>query len=102
MRQKFSGNLVRNLGLEFPLLLDPGNLLARQFNMVFKVPKPLKEIYQSFGIELERFNGNDEWELPLPGRFVIAPNGKVINAELHPDHTQRPEPEETLAILQQI
>ncbi len=102
MLQKYAGNLVRNLDLGFPLLLDPDNLLAKRFRMVFKLPQAMKEIYQSFGIDLERFNGNDSGELPLPGRFVVATDGTVVDADLHPDHTRRPEPEETLAILQQL
>lgn len=102
MRQKYTSNLMRNLGLSFPLLLDPDNLLAKQFRMVFKLTDPLKEVYQRLGIDLERFNGNDSWELPLPGRFVIDRDGTVIDASLHPDHTKRPEPEETLEILKRL
>ena len=102
MKQKYAGNLITKLGLTFPLLLDPDNLLAKQFRMVFKLPDPLKEVYQGFGIDLERFNGNDNWELPLPGRFVIDRDGTVIDAALHPDHTQRPEPEVTLEILRNL
>lgn len=102
MLKKYTGNLMRNLGLTFPVLLDPDNLLAKQFGMVFKVPDPLKEIYQGFGIDLERFNGNDHWELPLPGRFVVDRDGTIVDADLHPDHTVRPEPEETLQILRAL
>ncbi len=93
---------MRNLGLSFPLLLDPDNLLAKQFRMVYKLPDSLKAVYQGLGIDLERFNGNDSWELPLPGRFVIDRDGTVIDASLHPDHTKRPEPEETLEILKKL
>lgn len=102
MQQKYTSNLIKNLGLTFPLLLDPGNLLAKQFRMVFKVSPALKEVYQSFGIDLERFNGNSDWELPLPGRFIIDRDGSVISADLHSDHTRRPEPEETLEILKRL
>lgn len=102
MQQKYAANLVRNLGLGFPLLLDPDNLLAKQFRMVFKLPDSMIEVYRGFGIDLERINGNSSWELPLPGRFIIACDGSVIDASLHPDHTKRPEPEESLAILKQL
>ncbi len=102
MQQKYAGNLVKNLKLGFPLLLDPDNQLAKQFRMVFKLADALKEVYRGFGIDLERFNGNDHWELPLPGRFVIGRDGRVIDAALHPDHTRRPEPRETLAILKKL
>ncbi len=102
MLQKYAGNMIRDLQLTFPLLLDPDNRLAKQFRMVFKLPQALKEVYQGFGIDLERFNGNDHWELPLPGRFVIDRDGTVIDADLHPDHTRRPEPEKTLEILKKL
>ena len=93
---------MRKLGLGFPLLLDPNNLLAKQFRMVHKIPEALKEVYLGFGLDLERFNGNNEWELPLPGRFIIGQDRILIDAALYPDHTQRPEPEETLALLKKI
>ena len=102
MQQKYSGNLIQKLGLSFPLLLDPDNLLAKQFRMVYKLPESLKEVYQGLGLDLERFNGNDHWELPLPGRFIIGRDNTVIDAALYPDHTQRPEPEATLKILKTL
>ena len=102
MQRKYAGNLVKNLKLGFPLLLDPDNLLAKQFRMVFKLPDALKEVYLGLGIDLERFNGNDHWELPLPGRFIIGCDGRVIDKAIHPDHTRRPEPAETLEILKKL
>ena len=102
MLQKYAGNLVKKLGLGFPLLLDPNNLLAKQFRIVHKLPDPLKEVYLSFGIDLERYNGNTETELPLSGRYIIGQDGRVIDVTLYPNHTQRPEPEETLELLKKI
>ncbi len=102
MLQKYAKNLVRNRGLSFPLLLDPDNRLAKQFRMVFKLPDSLKEVYHGFGIDLERFNGNAHWELPLAGRYIIGRDGKVLDAALHPDHTQRPETEETLEVRKKL
>jgi peroxiredoxin len=102
MVEKYAGNLVRKLGLGFPLLLDPNNLLGKQFRIVHKLPDALKEVYLGFGIDLERFNGNTEDELPLAGRYIVAQDGTIIDATLYPDHTQRPEPEETLKLLKQL
>ncbi len=102
MQQKYAGNLTTKLGLTFPLLLDPDNLLAKQFRMVFKLPAAMKDVYLGLGIDLERFNGNSHWELPLPGRFIIDRDGTVVDAALHPDHTRRPEPEDTLEILKKL
>jgi peroxiredoxin len=62
----------------------------------------LREVYRSFGIDLERHNGNDSWELPMPACYIIAQNGRVHDAAVSVDHTTRPEPEETLHKLGEL
>lgn len=99
MLPKYSKQLVKKLGLTFPLLCDPDNRVAEQFGLVFDLDPKLKEVYISFGIDLERFNGNDSWKLALPGRVIVNKNSVIHDSDMHPDHTTRPEPEETLAKL---
>lgn len=50
------------------------------------------EVYRSFGIDLERFNGNSSWRLPMPARYIIAPDGIVQDAVVSVEYTTRPEP----------
>jgi len=102
MQQKYSQQLVKKLGLEFPLLCDPGNQIAQQFGLVFTLDPKLREIYLSFGIDLERFNNDNSWQLALPGRALIDRHGILRDCDFHPDHTTRPEPEETLARLKEL
>ncbi len=40
--------------------------------------------------------------LPMPGRFVIAPDRTIVFAEVNPDYTHRPEPEAMLPALKKI
>ena len=35
----------------------------------------------------------------MPGRFAIGQDGTVLYAEVNPDYTQRPEPEDLLPVL---
>ncbi len=35
-------------------------------------------------------------------RFVIARDGKIAYAEVNPDYTRRPDPEELLPVLDQL
>jgi hypothetical protein len=37
----------------------------------------------------------------LPARYVIGQDGTILYAEVNPDYTRRPEPEEMLPVLQQ-
>ena len=89
----------KKLDLKFPILRDLDNALAAKFGLVFTLPKALREIYLSFGIDLERYNGNDSWSLPMPARYIISPSGEVYDADVNVDYTVRPEPEETLEKL---
>jgi peroxiredoxin len=59
-------------------------------------------LYSKYGIDLERFNGDGSWRLPIPGRFVIDSNGLIRYASVDPDYTVRPEPRETVAVLQSL
>jgi len=94
--------MVEKLGLGFPLLGDPGNRIAKTFNLTVTVPEPLREVYRGFGIDLERFNGDSSWTLPLPTRLIIDEDGTIVDTQTNTDHTKRPEPEQTLDVLRTL
>jgi peroxiredoxin len=81
------------------LLSDPGNRVARTFNLAYKLPEDLRKVYLEFGVDLRKFNGDDSWTLPMPARFVIDPSGMIRSADVQADYTIRPEPEETIKVL---
>jgi len=91
--------LIKEKHLNFDLLSDPGNRVAETYGLVHAFPEDLKQIYLQFGIDLEKYNGDDSWTLPMPGRFVIDRSGVIRYAEVNPDYTVRPEPEEVIGIL---
>jgi len=102
MLQKYSRQFAAKLGLSFPLLSDPDNQVAEKFGLVYTLDPDLKELYKKFGIDLERFNGNTSWRLALPGRVIVDRDGIIRDIDVHPDHTTRPEPEETLEKLKEL
>lgn len=85
--------------LKFPLLCDAGNRVAKKFGLVYAVPEELKQQYQRSFVNLPFCNGDQSWELPLPATYVIEPDGKIVFAEAHADHTRRMEPEDLLTVL---
>jgi len=97
--EKYSKSMVQKHNLTFPLLRDEDNQLASQFGLAFKMPDDLAKLYSQFGIDLVRYNGNDLWSLPMPGRFILDQMGKVVSAEANPDYTRRPEPSEIVDVL---
>ena len=85
--------------LEFPILTDKNNALAKKFGLVFAVTPELKKIYTKFGVDLEKSQGNADWRLPIPATYVVGKDGKIIYAHVDPDYTKRPDPSEFLAVL---
>ena len=83
----------------FPLLSDPGNQVARQFGLVYRVPEYQQAIYKRAFVNLPFANGEDSWELPIPATFIIDHEGSVLYASANPDYTDRPEPAEILQAL---
>lgn len=91
--------MERRLKLGYPILFDAGNIAAAEWKLTFDFSDELREVYQGFGLDLPTHHGEGGWTLPMPARFVIDRGGVVRQAEVHPDYTQRPEPEETLAAV---
>jgi peroxiredoxin len=84
----------------FPILSDPGNEVAARFGLRFRLPDYLIELYRdSFKNDLSRTNGDSSWTLPMPARYVIGMDGVIAYAEVSPDYTRRPDPEELLPTL---
>jgi peroxiredoxin len=85
--------------LRFPLLSDPGNHVARQFGLVYRVPDYQQAVYRRVFINLPFANGDESWELPVPATYILNRNGSVVFSSVNADYTERPEPAEILSQL---
>jgi peroxiredoxin len=90
---------VRQNKLTFPILSDPHNDVAAAFGLRFELPDYLMDLYKSLKNDLPAFNGDASWTLPMPARFVVGQDGIILYAEVNPDYTHRPEPEDMLPAL---
>jgi peroxiredoxin len=90
---------VRQNALEFPILSDPHNDVAAAFGLRFELQDYLVELYKSLKNDLPAFNGEPSWTLPMPARYVIAPDGTIVYAEVNPDYKRRPDPSEMLPAI---
>jgi peroxiredoxin len=93
---------VEQNALEFDVLSDVGNRVARSFGLVYALPDELRAALISNNKALPMFNGDDSWELPVPATYVIGRNGRVVLASVQIDYRQRLAPEEIVAALQNI
>ncbi|STD55866.1 peroxiredoxin-like family protein [Empedobacter falsenii] len=73
----YNEELKSNLDLDFELLRDKDNNLSKQLGISFKLHDYVIPVYESLGIELSEYNGNNDSELPVPAVFVIDINGNI-------------------------
>ena len=94
--------MVKKHSLTFDILGDPGNSVAEKYGLVWEVEADLREVYTKFGIDIDRFNGEESWRVPMPARYVIDTDSVIRLADVNPDHTILPEPAETVEFLRNM
>ncbi len=88
--------------LDFPVLVDAHNEVARRFGLAYRAPDEQQNLYRSTFVNLPFANGDGSWELPVPATYVIDRDGSVIFASANEDYTERPEPLEILKLLERV
>ncbi|MGB8988512.1 MAG: peroxiredoxin-like family protein, partial [Candidatus Sulfotelmatobacter sp.] len=66
--------------LRLTLLSDPGNKVAKQLGLTYRVPDEQKAIYQRSFVNLPFVNGDATWELPIPATYIVDRNSTVLYA----------------------
>jgi peroxiredoxin len=98
--ERYTRSLHKKLNLAFDILTDLHLKTADQFQLVFVLPDYLRDLYRSYGNSLDRFQDESEYRLPMPARYIIDQAGIIRAADVNADYTVRPEPCETVRLLQ--
>jgi peroxiredoxin len=93
---------VRQNMLTFPILSDTNGEVGAAFGLRFRSPDYLIELYKTLKTELPAFNGDPSWTLPMPARYAIGRDGAILYADVNPDYTRRPEPEDIIPTLENL
>lgn len=89
--------------IAFPVLVDPDAGVAATYGLAYSFPSYLVELYLgAFQKDLTIINATGTWRLPIPARFVIDRDGTIVDAQVDVDYRHRPDPEDTLAVLQRL
>ncbi|WP_299184034.1 peroxiredoxin-like family protein [uncultured Aquimarina sp.] len=87
--------------LSFPVLSDVDAKFMKSLGIVFTLNDDLKREYSNFGIDLKQFHGNLNFELPVPGVYVVNKNFEVVFKHLEENYMTRFEPTQLLNILKE-
>jgi peroxiredoxin len=59
----------------------------------------VRALYQQVGLDIERYQGNATWFVPIPATFVLDQSGVVVGRKVDPDFRTRMDIEEILKAL---
>ena len=99
--QKPDGSLMvtEKNALSFPVLSDPGDVLARDLGILWQAPEEILAVQRGLGVDLAERNGDGSTALPMPTVVLLDAAGAIRWADVRPDYTSRTEPAEVLAAL---
>ena len=89
-------------GLEFSVLADSGNTVARSYGLVWTLDEEMRGLYARLGHDIPRLTGTGEWELPITAGYVIGPDRRIAVAHLDPRVSHRLEPKDALAAVRSL
>jgi peroxiredoxin len=90
------------LSLGFPILSDRGGRIAQLFGVRWCIPELLRDIHRKSGISLPLLNGDEDWTLPIPARFILDRAGVIAYSEINPGQSCRSPPRDLLPVLDQL
>lgn len=100
MTPDHSLNLQQTNALQFEVLSDSGNKVARQFTAIIGNPASSIQAMADLGYDFHAFYADKSAELPVPATFVIAQNGTITFAASEGgDYRQRVEARDILDAL---
>lgn len=83
--------------LNFEVLSDANNEIARQFGLVFQLPRDLRSIYNDFNIDVPGHNGEQSYELPMPATYLVNQKGEIVYAFVDEQYAIRADVADILA-----
>ena len=84
------------------VLSDIDNGYALSVGVVMWLGDEVRSLYQAFGLDIERYQGNATWFVPIPATFVLDRNGIIVGRKVDPDFRSRMDMEEILATLDRL
>lgn len=88
--------------LPFPILSDMDLGYALSLGLIFWVGEEIQRLYQSAGVELERYQGNQGQFLPMAAKFIVGQDKLIKARQVNIEFRERMEPAAVLAVLREL
>ena len=85
----FNHDVTTKNNLEFKILSDKGNEIADKYGLVFTLQENIRDIYRNIGADLELFNNDNTYKLPIPATYLIDKNKKIVFSSVSTNYMER-------------
>jgi peroxiredoxin len=93
---------VEKAELDFTVLSDPGNRVAKSVGIVFQQADDVLEAQRKLGLDLAAVNSEGSTQLPRPTVLIVDQDRVVRFIDVQADYTARTEVVEILAALSEL
>ncbi len=84
------GKTIEKTHASFSILQDRNYQIMKDYQVNYTVDDVLLSKLNTYGVDLEKNNGNKDHVLPVPATYIIKPSGKITFVHFDKDYTQRP------------
>jgi peroxiredoxin len=98
----FTDDYARQNRLPFPILSDIDLGYSLSLGLIFWVGEEIQRLYESIGVELERYQGNGGHFLPMGAKFIVGQDGLIRARRVNIEFRERMEPSEVLAAVRTL
>ncbi len=98
----FTEDYVAKNELPFPVLSDMDLGYSLSLGLVFWVGPEIRKLYEDVGVELEKYQGNQSYFLPMAAKFIVGRDGLVKARQVNVEFRRRMEPDTILAVLRDL
>jgi peroxiredoxin len=98
-RQSYLRPLAAELEGQITILSDIDNDYAISLGLAMWVGDQARALMEGIGWQLDAFQGNNTWFLPLPATFVVGRDGQILARFVDADFRERMEIEDVLAAV---
>jgi len=85
--------------IEFPVLSDPGNQIARSLGILTHPSDEARTMQLEHGLDIAQLNADGTIMVPMPTVAIIDQFGALVWIDVHPDYSTRTEPDQILAAV---
>lgn len=97
-----SSRTVRDNGIEFTVLSDPGNVLVRELGILTEPSAETRDAHTELGFDVADSNADGTAEVPFPTVLVVDADRTVRFVDVHVDSTTRTEVPRIMAAVDAI